>query len=99
MAELCARGDGELGGIVEARIEEGALSVHLCIGYVRVPIADRAPGAGPRMVVDARESIRGRIKRGRGLAVGAERLAVDRELGVILARAPALQHLAHGRIV
>jgi len=51
------------------------------------------------MVVHAGEAVGRRIERRRRLAVRAERLAVEIELGVVLARPPALQHLAHGGVV
>ena len=93
-----ARCDGELGAIVEARIVEHALAVHLVVGDVGVPIGDRAP-TGLGVQVYAGEPEGGGQKGGGRLAVGPERLAIDIQLGVELARPPAREHLAHGRLV
>ena len=51
------------------------------------------------MLIDPRQAERRRNQRGGGLAVGTERLAVECELGVELARPPACEHLANGRLV
>ena len=93
-----ARRDGELGAIVEARIVEHALAVHLVVGDVGVPIGDRAP-TGLGVQVYAGEPEGGGQKGGGRLAVGPERLAIDIQLGVELARPPAREHLAHRRLV
>ena len=58
-----------------------------------------APGARPRMLIDPRQAERRRDQRGGGLAVGTERLAIEGELGVELARPPACEHLANRRLV
>ena len=89
---------GELCRVVEARIVERALPVHLEVGHERVPVRDGAP-AGPRVQVDAGQTERGRNQRRGGLPVGSKRLAVEQQLGVEFSRAPSCEHRAHGRFV
>ena len=93
-----ARGDRELRRVVQARVEERALAVHLQVRDERVPVRDRAP-AGPGVQVDAGQAERRRDQRRRRLAVRTERLAVEEQLGVELARPPGVEHLAHRRLV
>ena len=90
VAEARARRDRELRRVVQPGIEEGALAVHLEIGDERVPVRHGAP-AGVGVQVDAGEAERRRDQRRRGLAVRPERLAVEEQLGVELARSPAVR--------
>jgi hypothetical protein len=63
----------------------------------RVPVRDRAP-ADPGVQRDARQPERRWQQHRRPLAVGAEALAVERQLGVELARTPRnAQFAAHFR--
>ena len=64
VAEAVLCGDRELRGIVEPRIVERALALHLEIGDERVPVRDRSP-AGPGMQVDAGQVERRRNQRRR----------------------------------
>src|SRR5262249_28388909 len=94
MAEAGARRDRELRRVVEARVEEGALPVHLQVRDERVRVGDVAPAPRPRVRVHAREAEGGWDQRGAGRPAGRDRLAVEEQLGVELAGAPAGQHLA-----
>ena len=92
VAEAVAGRHRELDRIVQTRVPEPPLAVHLQVGHEGVPVGDRAP-AGPGVEVEARQAERGRDQRGARLPVGPERLAVEDQLGVELPRAPALQHV------
>ena len=95
VAESCNCRDRELGCVVETRVIESALALHLEVGDEAVPVRHGTP-ARPGVQVDAGEAERRRYQ-GRGrLAVGPERLAVHEELRVELAGSPAAQHFAHG---
>ena len=98
MAEPCARGDGKAQRIVEPRVDERALAVHLEVRDKRIPVRDAAP-PGIGVQVDARQPERRRKQRRRALPVRPERLAVEEQLRVELARPPAVQHGAHGRLI
>src|SRR5438445_12509596 len=90
--------DRELLPVVETRIEEGTLPIHLRVGDVRVPVGDRSP-ARIRVQVDPREA-KGRRKKGGGrLPVRTERLSIHVQLGVVLTGSPAGEHLAYGGLV
>src|SRR5689334_1906959 len=99
IAESVRSGDRELSGIVEPWIEEAALSVHLEVRDEGVPVAQGAPCAGPRVLIEAGETVRIRNQRStRNVRAGEhavrdllriERLAVEEQLGVELARPPA----------
>src|SRR5262245_58732171 len=54
--ESVGGGNRKLRCIVQSRIEEPALPVHLEIGDQRVPVGDRSPRTGPRVLVEARQS-------------------------------------------
>ncbi len=96
--EAGARCDRELHRVVEPRVEERAAAVHLEIGDEGVPVRDTAP-ARPGVQIDACQAERGRDERRGGAAVGLKGLAVERQLGVELPRAPAVEDRAHGGLV
>ena len=98
VAKTSASGDGELAAIVETGIEEDALSLHLVVRHVRVPVRHRAP-ARVGVQVDPGEPEGGGKQRRSRLAIGPERLPVDVQFGVELPRAPAPEHLLHRRLV
>ena len=84
--------------VVQPRIEVHARAVHLRDGDVGVPVRHRSP-AVVGVQVDACEPERGRNHGRAALAVGPCGLSVLVELGVVLAGAPAIQHLHDGRLI
>jgi hypothetical protein len=88
--EPVLRGDGELDGVVQPLVVEIPDAVHFEVRHERVPLR-QAPPARPGVEVDARQPEGRRDERRRGLAVRAERLAVEEDFGVELARPPALE--------
>ena len=88
VAEPVRRRDGKAHGIVEARVKERALAVHLEVGDECVPVRDRAP-ARPGVKVHADQAEGRRNESRRRLAVGAKRLAVQEYFGVKLPRPPS----------
>ena len=94
-----ARRDRKLLSIVQPWVNEIAPAMHLEVGHERIPVRHTTPGARPRMLIDPRQAECRRDQRGGGLAIGTERLTVECELGVELARPPAGEHLANGRLV
>src|SRR6476469_4160453 len=91
-------GDRKLTRLVETRIEERSFAVHFQVRNERVPVRHRSP-AGPRMEVHAGQAERRRNQRRGRLTVSTERLAVQDQLSIEAAGAPAPQHLPNGRIV
>ncbi len=77
-------GDRKLARVVQARVPESALSVHLEVRDEGIPVGHRTP-SGPGVEVHAREAEGRRNERRRVLAV-------EEELGVELSRAPARHH-------
>src|SRR5215472_2717034 len=73
--------DRKLCRVVEAWVEEVALSMHLQVGHKGVPMGDGAP-AGPCMEVDPRQAKCGRNKHSGGFSVRTEGFAVQCQLGV-----------------
>ncbi len=98
MSEVVACGDRELVGVVEPVVVEVPPPVHLEIGDEGVPVRHAAP-TRVRRQVDARETERRRDQSRRRATVRPERLAVEEQRSVELARAPARQHLVHSRLV
>jgi hypothetical protein len=94
VAEACARGHGKLHGIVQARIEKRPLAVHLQIADERVPMGHRPP-ACPGMKIDTGQPECRWNERRRGFSIGAETLAVEKDLGIELPRPPGGEYLAH----
>src|SRR5712691_10274883 len=95
VAEARLHGDRELRGIAQTRIPEDALALHLEIRNVSIPIRHAAPATAPRVQVHAGETVRRRNQRRRRFAVRPERLSVEIELRIELARTPTGEHLFH----
>src|SRR5512146_2472757 len=91
---LILKGDRIFYGIIHARIVEGSLAMHLCVGDICVPVCDRAP-ASVGMEIHAGKAKGGWQERGSGFAVRTEGFAVLQYLGIVLARAPARKNLFH----
>src|SRR6185369_16867384 len=98
VAKTCTRRDRKLGCIIETRIVEGSLSVHLEVRNERVPVRNRTP-ARPRMKIDAGESERGRDQGRRRLAIRTKSFAVEKQFSVKLSRSPTLQDCSHRRFI
>src|SRR5262249_16982410 len=95
--------DRKLRGVVQARIPEPANPAHLEVRDRRVPVRHGAP-PGPGVQVDAAQAERGWYQRGAGYSVRVphtvarlrrvEGFAVEKQLGVELARPPAVVRAA-----
>src|ERR1700730_1329046 len=73
--------------------------MHLQIRDIGIPVRNGAPRSSPRVIVHTCQPKSGWIERCRALAIRPERLAVKIQLGVELARAPAIEHLFDRRLV
>ncbi len=98
MPEPLAGSYGEFVRVVEARVVEVSLPVHLENRDEGIPIGNASP-ARVGVQVHAGQAERGGNERRGGLAVGPERLAVQEQLGVELPRAPAGEHLVAHRLL
>ena len=80
--------------VVQPRVEERALAVHLGVGDVGVPVRDRAPAGVGVEVLAGQPERRGEQRRRRSCRRGGSALPSWFELRVVPARAPAREHLA-----
>src|SRR4051812_19887826 len=83
IAETEFRGNRELSGIVEPRVRESPLAVHLQVRDQGIPISDRTP-ASPGVEIDAGQAEHRWDQRGSGFAVWPEGLAVHENFGIEL---------------
>src|SRR5215831_15993813 len=107
MTETISGGDGKLGRVIEAWIEECADSMHFDSGDEGVPVAHGAPRPGPGVLVVAGKAECVRYHGGaRHIRTGhytvryllrVERLPVQKQFRIELARSPAAEHSAYGR--
>src|SRR5215213_8578705 len=96
VTKTCTRCNRKLHWIIQARIVERTLPVHLEVCDERVPMRHRSP-AGPGMKIHACKTESRRQESCRGFAVRTESLAVEKQLRIELARSPALQNRSHCR--
>ena len=85
-----ASGNGELHRVIQARIEKRSAAAHLEIGEERIPMRDTSPSRS--RCADHRHPKAGGIRVAADLPVRPERLAVQQQAGVELARSPAPQN-------
>src|SRR5205823_10089009 len=78
VSEAGLRRDRELRRVVQPRIEEGSLAMHLEVRDEGVPVRHRAP-SGPGVQVDTGQAEGGWDERRGVLAVGAQRLSVQED--------------------
>src|SRR5688500_18426661 len=90
--------NGKLPWVIQTRVEECPLAVHLQVGDKGVPMGHRTP-AGIGMQIHACQAEGRRDERRRGFTVRAESLAVEQQFGVEFPRSPGADHLANGRLV
>src|SRR5262245_21761565 len=72
---------GELGWVVQPRIEERAFPVYFQIRDEGIPMCHRTP-AGPRVQIHTRQTECRRNQRGGGFSVIAKSLSIEKHFGV-----------------
>ena len=98
IAKTRARGHRKLRRVVEPRIVERPLPVHLEVRHESIPMGDGTPPC-PCVKVHSGQAKSGRNQSGSCLSIIAEGFAIEKHLGVELAWSPTLKHRANGGLI